>query len=103
MVRVNKIQFPIYLMSWEMSKMTSSALLAEQHIIEATEDISFEMDGLGNVKTITQQSIDYDKLQAMKVKSRKLLEDEHFDLFLEMKEIYFIKINEYNKKYGESL
>ena len=102
-MKINKIQFPVYLMSWEMSKMTSSALLAEQHIIEATEDISFEMDGLGNVKTITQQSIDYDKLQAMKVKSRKLLEDEHFDLFLEMKEIYFKKIKEYNEKYNEKL
>ena len=90
-------------MSWNMSRMTTSALLAEQYIVEATEDISFEMDNFGSVKTITQQTIEYDKLQAMKVKSRKLLEDEHFELFLEMKEIYFIKINEYNEKYGESL
>ena len=103
MVRVNKIQFPLYLMSWQMSRMTTSALLAEQYIVEATEDISFEMDNFGSVKTITQQTIEYDKLQAMKVKSRKLLEDEHFDLFLEMKEIYFKKIKEYNEKYNEKL
>ena len=103
MVRVNKIQFPIYLMSWTMSRMTTSALLAEQYIVEATEDISFEMDNFGSVKTITQQTIEYDKLQAMKVKARKLLDDQHFELFLELKEIYENKLKKYNDDYDESI
>jgi len=102
-MKVNRIQMPLLQMSWRMSLITSACLIAEQHIIEATDDISFEMDNFGNVKTITEQDKELQKLLAMQTKATKLLEDEHFELYLELKQLYEIKRIKYNKTYDANL
>lgn len=102
-MKVNRIQMPLLLMSWRISQATSACLMAEQHMMEATEDISFEMDNFGNVKTLTEQDIELKKLLAMQAKATKLLDDEHFELYLELKQLYEIKRIKYNKTYDANL
>jgi hypothetical protein len=100
-------------MSWEMSKMTSSALLAEQHImnnmalgvditkaskvVEEVEQVKFMYDGFGNARTITPKDKIKEKLDALEIQGNKLLEQEKYELFIELKEIYEKYKQEYDR------
>ena len=96
-----------------MSKMTSSALLAEQHImnnmtlgvditgaskvVEEVEQVKFMYDGFGNARTITPKDKIKEKLDALEVQGNKLLEQEKYELFIELKEIYEKYKQEYDR------
>lgn len=96
-----------------MSKMTSSALLAEQHImnnmalgvditgasevVEEVEQVKFMYDGLGNARTITPKDKIKEKLDALEIQGNKLLEQEKYELFIELKEIYEKYKQEYDR------
>lgn len=96
-----------------MSKMTSSALLAEQHImnnmtlgvditgaskvVEEVEQVKFMYDGFGNARTITPKDKIKEKLDALEIQGNKLLEQEKYELFIELKEIYEKYKQEYDR------
>lgn len=92
-----------------MSKMTSSALLAEQHImnnmalgvnITGASEVAEEVimyDGFGNARTITPKDKIKEKLDALEIQGNKLLEQEKYELFIELKEIYEKYKQEYDR------
>ena len=90
-----------------MSKMTSSALLAEQHIMNNMAlgvDItkaSEVVEEVEQVKSITFSGLKKDKikekLHALEIQGNKLLEQEKYELFIELKKTYEKYKQEYDR------
>ena len=90
-----------------MSKMTSSALLAEQHIMNNMAlgvDItkaSEVVEEVEQVKSITFSGLKKDKikekLHALEIQGNKLLDIEEFELFIELKKTYEKYKQEYDR------
>jgi hypothetical protein len=112
-MKVNKITFSQIKLKWEIQQMTSAYIHAEQHIIkkladgiditgvsEVTEEvqqIEFMYDAFGNAKTITPKDKIKEKLDALEIQGNKLLEQEKYELFIELKEIYEKYKQEYDR------
>ncbi len=112
-MKVNKITFSQIKLAWHIQQMTSAYIHAEQHIIkkladgiditgasEVTEEVQqveFMYDAFGNAKTITPKDKLKEKLDALEIQGNKLLEQEKYELFIELKEIYEKYKQEYDR------
>ena len=102
-MKVNKITFSQIQLAWHIQQMTSAYIHVEQHIIkkladgiditgasEVTEEVQqveFMYDAFGNARTITPKDKIKEKLDALEIQGNKLLEQEKYELFIELKEI----------------
>jgi len=112
-MKVNKITFSQVKLAWHIQQMTSAYIHAEQHIIkkladgiditgasEVTEEVQqveFMYDAFGNARTITPKDKLKEKLDALEIQGNKLLEQEKYELFIELKEIYEKYKQEYDR------
>jgi preprotein translocase subunit SecF len=112
-MKVNKITFSQIKLAWHIQQMTSAYIHAEQHIIkkladgiditgasEVTEEVQqveFMYDAFGNARTITPKDKIKEKLDALEIQGNKLLEQEKYELFIELKEIYEKYKQEYDR------
>ena len=112
-MKVNKITFSQVKLAWHIQQMTSAYIHAEQHIIkkladgiditgasEVTEEVQqveFMYDAFGNARTITPKDKIKEKLDALEIQGNKLLEQEKYELFIELKEIYEKYKQEYDR------
>ena len=103
-MKVNKITFSQIKLAWHIQQMTSAYIHAEQHIIKKLSDgiditgasevaeeiqqVEFIYDAFGNAKTVTPKDKIKEKLDALEIQGNKLLEQEKYELFIELKEIY---------------
>ena len=112
-MKVNKITFSQIKLAWHIQQMTSAYIHAEQHIIkkladgiditgaseidEQAQQVEFMYDAFGNAKTITPKDKIKEKLDALEIQGNKLLEQEKYELFIELKEIYEQYKQEYDR------
>lgn len=112
-MKVNKITFSQIKLAWHIQQMTSAYIHAEQHIIKKLSDgiditgasevaeeiqqVEFMYDAFGNAKTVTLKDKIKEKLDALEIQGHKLLEQEKYELFIELKEIYEKYKQEYDK------
>lgn len=112
-MKVNKIAFSQIKLAWHIQQMTSAYIHAEQHIIkkladgiditgasevaEEIQQVEFMYDGFGNAKAVTPKDKIKAKLDALEVQGHKLLEEEKYELFIELKEIYEKYKQEYDR------
>ena len=112
-MKVNKITFSQIQLAWNIQQMTSAQIHAEQHIIkkladgiditgasevdEEVQQVEFMYDAFGNAKTITPKDKIKEKLDALEIQGNKLLEQEKYELFIELKEIYERYKQEYDR------
>ena len=112
-MKVNRITFSKIKLKWQMLQMTSAYIHAEQHIIknladgidltganevvEEAQQVEFTYDAFGNAKTITPKDKIKEKLDALEIQGNKLLEQEKYELFIELKEIYEKYKQEYDR------
>ena len=112
-MKVNKITFSQIQLAWHIQQMTSAYIHAEQHIIkkfadgiditgasevaEEVQQVEFMYDAFGNAKTITPKDKIKEKLDALEIQGNKLLEQEKYELFIELKEIYEKYKQEYDR------
>jgi len=112
-MKVNKITFSQIKLKWQIQQMTSAYIHAEQHIIkkladgiditgasevvEEVQQVEFMYDAFGNAKTITPKDKIKEKLDALEIQGNKLLEQEKYELFIELKEIYEKYKQEYDR------
>jgi preprotein translocase subunit SecF len=112
-MKVNKITFSQIKLAWHIQQMTSAYIHAEQHIIkklaegiditgaskidEQVQEVEFMYDAFGNAKTVTPKDKIKEKLDALEIQGNKLLEQEKYELFIELKEIYERYKQEYDR------
>ena len=121
-MKVNKITFSQIKLAWHIQQMTSAYIHAEQHIIkkladgiditgasevdnhpeipgllEEVQQVEFTYDAFGNARTITPKDKLKEKLDALEIQGNKLLEQEKYELFIELKEIYEKYKQEYDR------
>jgi len=112
-MKVNKITFSQIQLAWNIQQMTSAYIHAEQHIVkkladgiditgvsevaEEVQQVEFMYDAFGNAKTITPKDKIKEKLDALEIQGNKLLEQEKYELFIELKEIYEKYKQEYDR------
>ena len=112
-MKVNKITFSQIKLKWQIQQMTSAYIHAEQQIIkkladgiditganevvQETQQLEFMYDAFGNAKTITPKDKIKEKLDALEIQGNKLLEQEKYELFIELKEIYEKYKQEYDR------
>lgn len=110
-MKVNIITFDRLKAQWDIMKMTAAYIAAEQQIIKqanenqlgvqvfgpisAEELHNYEFDGFGNVKHNSAKEIIGKKLDKLEEQGRKLLAEEKYELFAELKQIY----DKYKKEY----
>jgi len=103
-MKVNKITFSQIKLRWQIQQMTSAYIHAEQQIIKKLAD-GIDITGANeiiqevqqNAKTITPKDKIKEKLDALKIQGNKLLEQEKYELFIELKEIYEKYKQEYDR------
>lgn len=117
-MKVNRIIFDKIKAQWDILKMRAAYIAAEKLIIsEASQgnDITgikiiqefepmtpeefhqYQTDGFGNIKNITPKELIKQKMDALEKQGRKLLEQEKYELFAELKEIYEKYKQEYDR------
>lgn len=117
-MKVNRITFDRIKAQYEILKMRAAYIAAEKLIIEEQvkgNDItgvyttaSFDpmtpeefhkvaTDGFGNIRNITPKELIKQKMNALEEQGRKLLEQEKYELFAELKEIYDKYKQEYDR------
>ena len=121
-MKANKITFSKIKLKWEIQQMTSAYIHAEQHIIkkladgiditgasevdihpeipgllEEVQQVEFMYDAFGNAKAVTPKDKIKEKLDALEIQGNKLLEQEKYELFIELKEIYEKYKQEYDR------
>ena len=117
-MKENKITFDKIKAQWDILKMSSAYIKAEQHIIQeqangnditgASTLMQFDpmtpeefhkvaTDGFGNIRNITPKELIKQKMNALEKQGRKLLEQEKYELFAELKEIYDKYKQEYDR------
>ena len=106
-MKANKITFSKIKLKWEIQQMTSAYIHAEQHIIKKLAD-GIDITGASEivkeveqVEFITFSGLKKDKikekLHALEMQGNKLLEQEKYELFIELKEIYEKYKQEYDR------
>jgi hypothetical protein len=105
-MKVNKITFDKINARWNIMKMTSAYINAEKILIQQTAvdieqnndtEISFIMDNFGNSRQLTPKEVLKIKLDAFELQGTKLLEEEKYELFAELKELYEKYKQEYDR------
>lgn len=105
-MKVNKITFDKINARWNIMKMTSAYINAEKILIQQTAfdsspidatEISFVMDEFGNSRQLTPKELLKIKLDAFELQGTKLLEQEKYELFAELKELYEKYKQEYDR------
>jgi hypothetical protein len=110
-MKVNRIRFDRVKAQWDILKMTAAYIAAEQQIIEQSKNQNwgvqvfgpldaeqlhnFEYDAFGNVKNNSAKELIGKKLIKLEEQGRKLLDQEKYELFIELKQIY----EKYKKEY----
>lgn len=103
-MKVNRITFDKIKARWDILKMTAAYIAAEQQIIEEAKEHNwgvqvfgpvdaeqlhkFEYDAFGNVKNNSAKELIGEKLKKLEEQGRKLLAQEKYELFIELKQIY---------------
>ena len=104
-MKVNRMLFDKIKSQWDITKMTSAYINAERILIHQTnvsndndiEEIAFIMDSFGNSRQLTPKELIKQKIEAIEEQGRQLLEDEKYELFAELKEIYEKYKQEYDR------
>lgn len=116
-MKVNRITFDRLKAQYEILKMRAAYIAAEKLIIQESangNDITgmhinyfepmtpeefhqYETDGFGNIKNITPKELIKQKMDAIEKQGRKLLNEEKYELFAELKEIYEKYKQEYDR------
>ena len=105
-MKANKITFDKINARWNIMKMTSAYINAEKILIQQTvldietnndTEISFIMDDFGNSRQLTPKELLKIKLDAFELQGAKLLEEEKYELFVELKELYEKYKQEYDR------
>jgi len=105
-MKANKITFDKINARWNIMKMTSAYINAEKILIQQstfdqdqdnTTEISFVMDDFGNSRQLTPKEVLKIKLDAFELQGAKLLEEEKYELFAELKELYEKYKQEYDR------
>ena len=104
-MKVNRMLFDKIKAQWDITKMTSAYINAERILIHQAnvsdnndaEEIAFIMDSFGNSRQLTQKELIKQKIEAIEEQGRQLLEEEKYELFAELKEIYEKYKQEYDK------
>ena len=109
-MKVNRIIFDEIKSQWDIVKMTSAYINAEKILIhKASESVetfepmdteefhSYQVDGFGNIKNLTPKDLIKQKMNALEEQGIKLLEEEKYELFTELKEIYEKYKQEYDR------
>ena len=115
---INKITFDKLKAQWEILKMRSAYIAAEKLLIQeasegndptgvnaikvfepmtAEEFHQYDVDAFGNIKNKTPKEIIKEKMEALEKQGRKLLDQEKYELFAELKEIYERYKQEYDR------
>ena len=111
-MKANIIKFDRIKARWDIMKMTSAYIQAEKVLInqslsdqnifndEQYQNLStttFVMDQFGNSRQLSPKEILKAKLDAFEIQGAKLLEEEKYELFAELKEIYEKYKQEYDR------
>jgi len=109
-MKANKITFDRIKAQWDITKMTSAYINAERILIQkASETVetfepmspeefhTYQVDGFGNIKNLTPKDLIKQKMDSIEDQGRKLLEQEKYELFAELKEIYEKYKQEYDR------
>jgi len=118
-MKVNRMLFDKIKLQWDITKMKSAYIDAERTImaevqqghdltgslkvIETFEPMTaeefhqYQTDGFGNIKNITPKELIKQKMDSIQEQGRKLLEEEKYELFAELKEIYEKYKQEYDR------
>ena len=117
-MKANRTLFSKIQLAWEIRKMTTAYMDAEKYLIQEAangNDITgmqvvqtfepmtseefhqYETDGFGNIKNITPKELIKQKMDAIEKQGRKLLNEEKYELFAELKEIYEKYKQEYDR------
>jgi len=105
-MKANKITFDKINARWNIMKMTSAYINAEKILIQQTTfdqdqdnatEISFVMDDFGNSRQLTPKEVLKIKLDAFELQGAKLLEQEKYELLIELKELYEKYKQEYDR------
>ena len=111
---INRIAFDKLKIQWEILKARAAYFDAEQEIIgklpkyddsyivshepmTPEEWHAYEVDGFGNLKNITPKELIKQKMDALEKQGTKLLQEEKYELFAELKEIYERYKREYDR------
>ena len=117
-MKVNRITFDRIKAQYEILKMRAAYIAAEKLIIEeqingndptgVSKYYNFDpmtpeefhkvaTDGFGNIRNVTPKELIKQKMDALEKQGRKLLEQEKYELFAELKEIYDKYKQEYDR------
>ena len=117
-MKENKITFDKIKAQWDILKMSSAYIKAEQHIIQeqangnditgASTLMQFDpmtpeefhktvTDGFSNIRNVIPKELIKNKMDALEEQGRKLLNQEKYELFAELKEIYEKYKQEYDR------
>lgn len=117
-MKVNRIRFDKIKAKWDILKMRAAYIAAEKYLIQeaangndvtgiqvvesfepmtAEQFHQYETDGFGNIRNITPKELIKEKMIAIEKQGRKLLEEEKYELFAELKEIYEKYKQEYDR------
>ena len=109
-MKVNKIVYDQIKIHWDITQMTSAYINAEKILIQrAAESVEtfepmspeefhhYQVDGFGNIKNLTPKDLIKQKMESIEAQGRKLLEQEKYELFAELKEIYEKYKQEYDR------
>jgi len=118
-MKANRILFDKLKQQWDIIKMKAAYIEAEKTLItEAQQEVEwtgslktievfdpmtpeefhqYQTDGFGNIKNITPKDLIKQKMDALEKQGRKLLEEEKYELFAELKEIYEKYKQEYDR------
>ena len=117
-MKINRITFDKIKAQYEILKMRAAYIAAEKLIIEeqikgndltgvstihsfdpmtAEEFHKVVTDGFGNIRNVTPKELIKQKMDALEKQGRKLLNEEKYELFAELKEIYEKYKQEYDR------
>jgi len=105
-MKVNKITFDKINARWNIMEMTAAYINAEKILTQQetfdqdqdhTTEISFVMDDFGNSRQLTPKEVLKIKLDAFELQGAKLLKEEKYELFTELKELYEKYKQEYDR------
>ena len=112
-MKVNVITFDKLKAQWDIMKMTAAYIAAEHQIIKQANDNqlgvqvfgpinaeelhNYEIDGFGNIKHTSAKELIGEKLNKLEEQGRKLLAEEKYELFAELKQIYDKYKQEYDR------
>lgn len=109
-MKANRMLFSKIKTQWSILQMTSAYINAEKILIQqAAESVEtfepmsadefqhYQVDGFGNIKNLTPKDLIKQKMESIEAQGRELLEQEKYELFAELKEIYEKYKQEYDR------